>query len=71
MSDGHDEQTARTGRIVAIVIALAGVLSIFAPNIVTGLGLEPRFEILLYLFSLAAFIWSLAVTWRLWQKTRK
>mgnify|MGYP001954922468 CR=1 FL=1 len=38
--------------------------------LVAVLGLAPRFEILFYLISMAAFIWSLVVTWKLWQKTR-
>ena len=70
MADGHNDSTAREGRIIAIVIALSAVLSIFAPNIREGLGLAPKYEILLYLISLAGFIWSLVVTWKLWQKTR-
>lgn len=65
-----DDERGRQGRIIAITIAVAGLLSIFAPVIVQVLGLAPRFEILLYLISLAAFIWSLVVTWKLWQNTR-
>ncbi|MBU2993816.1 DUF5337 family protein [Octadecabacter sp. 1_MG-2023] len=61
---------AKQGRQAAIVIAVAGLLSIFAPAITRVLGAEPRVEMLLYLISLAGFIWSLVVTWKLWQKTR-
>ncbi|MEY1555055.1 DUF5337 family protein [Yoonia sp. R2331] len=68
--DGHNDDTARQGRIIAITIAIAGVLAIAAPWLTTALGLAPKFEILFYLISLAAFIWSLVVTWKLWQKTR-
>ena len=71
MTGGQDDGTARQGRIIALVIAGAGLLSIFAPDIVTALGLEPRYVVLLTLISLAAFFWALVVTWRLWQKTRK
>ena len=70
MADNHTSQTQREGRMIAITIAIAGLLSILAPDIVTTLGLEPRYEILLYLISLAAFFWALVVTWKLWQKTR-
>jgi len=62
---------AKTGRTVAIVIAAAALLSVFAPAITSALGLAPRFEMLMYLAALGAFIWSLVVTWKLWQKTRK
>ena len=70
MDDNHTKTTEREGRTIAITIAIAGVLSIFAPGIVKIFGLEPKYEILFYLLSLAAFIWSLVVTWKLWQKTR-
>lgn len=66
-----DDERGKQGRIIAITIATAGLLSVFAPGIVYVLGLAPRFEILLYLISLAAFIWSLVVTWKLWQNTRR
>ena len=71
MSDGHSEMTAKMGRIIAIVIALSAGLSILAPEIIETVNGEPRHEILIYMFSLAGFVWALAMTWKLWQKTRK
>ena len=71
MGDGHDAQTARQGRIAAVVIAAAGVLAMLAPWIVARTGLPPKYEILMYLVSMAAFIWSLVVTLKIWQKTRQ
>ena len=71
MSDGHNQDTAKQGRSVAVVIAFAAGLSILAPEIIQTVNGEPRHEILLYLISLAAFFWALVVTWKLWQKTRK
>lgn len=71
MPDGHNDNTAKQGRIIAVVIALSAGFSILAPEIVKTVGLEPRHEILIYLFSLAGFVWALVVTARLWQKTRK
>lgn len=70
MTKHHDQDTARMGRQVAIVIACAGLLSIFAPQLTRLLGATPRVEMLFYLISIAAFIWSLVVTWKLWQKTK-
>jgi hypothetical protein len=70
MSKPTDQEIARQGRTIAIVIAAAGLLAIFAPQLTRALGATPRVEMLFYLFSLAAFIWSLVVTWKLWQKTR-
>ena len=62
---------ARSGRIAALGIAGGGLLAILAPGIVYLTGLPPRYEMLFYLFSLAAFIWSLSIVVRMWQKTRK
>jgi hypothetical protein len=70
MAEKHNHETARQGRIAAVVIALAGVLAMLAPWIVAQTGIAPKFEILMYLVSMAAFIWSLAVTLKIWQKTR-
>jgi len=70
MSDPTDQTSAKQGRIAAVVIALGGILAIFAPQLARGLGGGIRLEMLFYLISLAAFIWSLVVTWNLWQKRR-
>ena len=70
MSKPLDPKLARQGRIAALVIVGAALLSIFAPVIVSGLSLPARFEILILLFALAAFIWSLVVAVRIWQKSR-
>ena len=70
MTQPLDPKLARQGRIAALVIAGAALLSIFAPVIVSALGLPARFEILLLLFALAAFIWALVVALRIWQNSR-
>ncbi|MEM0936650.1 MAG: DUF5337 domain-containing protein [Pseudomonadota bacterium] len=67
MSHEHDRQIAKRGRMVALVIATAGLAAIFAPYIVTGLGLAPRFEFLIYLAAMAAFLWAIVVTWQIWR----
>jgi len=66
----RDAAIARAGRRTALLIAAAGLLAIFAPAITSALGLSMRYEMLLYLVSLAAFIWALYQTWRIWQKGR-
>jgi len=71
MTKPTDQEIAAQARTAALVIAGGGLLAIFAPAIVQVLGLQPRYEMLFYLMSLAAFIWSLVVTWKLWQKTRE
>ena len=71
MNKPNETNTARQGRIIAIVIACSGVLSIAAPSIARIVGGGYRLEMLLFLMSLAGFIWSLVVTWKLWQKTKE
>lgn len=65
------EQIAQQGRRIALVMIGSALLSVFAPQIVQGLGLEPRYVVLLTMFALAGFIWCLVVTYKLWQKTRE
>lgn len=63
----NDQDIARKGRLIALVIAAGGLLAIFAPLIVTLFGLEARFEMLFLLISLAAFIWALVNGIALWR----
>lgn len=70
MSADDDRQLARQARKAALAIAGGGLLAILAPVLVRTAGLSLRFEILLYLVALAAFVWALAVTYAIWQKTR-
>jgi len=70
MTKPSDHTDAKQGRQAAIVIAVSGLLSVFAPALTRLLGAGTRVEMLFYLISLAGFIWSLVVTWKLWQKTK-
>lgn len=63
-----EEAFARQGRIVALVIAGAGILAVIAPWIVVQLGLPDEYIMLLTLFSLAAMIWALVVAVGMWRK---
>ena len=67
----RDEQHAKQGRLAAMVIAASGLLAILAPIIVQSLNLTIRFEILLYLFSLAGFFFALVLALQVWQSQRK
>ena len=62
---GPDPARMRQGRIVALVIAGAGIIAILAPWLVQVLGLQARFEFLFYLASLGAFVWALVVALRM------
>ena len=63
----QDKAFARQGRVVAVVIALGGLLAIFAPALVQVTGLPARYEMLFYFASLAAFVWALVVAIRMWR----
>lgn len=67
MPHAPDPARARQGRVVAVVIALAGLLAIVAPVLVSLAGLPARYEMLCYFASLAAFFWALVVAVRLWR----
>jgi hypothetical protein len=62
-----DRAFARQGRVAAVVIALGGLLAIFAPALVQLTGLPARYEMLFYFASLAAFVWAFAVAIRMWR----
>lgn len=67
----RESEVARRGRIAAIVIAAGGVLALIAPVLPVWLGVAQRYEILVYLIALAAFVWALVETFSIWQIRRK
>ena len=71
MTTPPNPDLAKQARTAGLVIACSGILAVLAPWLTTALGLAPRYEILFYLFSLAGFIWSLVVTYNIWQKNHK
>lgn len=68
--DPRYQARARQGRLVAVVIALTGVLWLVAQALIPQLGISPRHAVLVDLAALAAFIWSLIATWRIWRSKR-
>lgn len=71
MNKPDEEAFARRGRVVALVIAASGLLTILAPWIRVNLGLAPRFEMLMYLFALAGMAWALVVAVQMWRKRKE
>lgn len=73
MARGSDSQqaVARQMRQVALVIAGATLLWLILGEIGRQYGWEARFAFLIDLAALAAYVWALAVTWRLWRKRRE
>mgnify|MGYP000064515674 CR=1 FL=1 len=67
MNDERDKAMARKGRITGAVIAVAGLSALLAPWIVGQLGLTIRHEMLIYLGSLAGFVWAFVNIYQLWR----
>jgi len=70
MARNTDQEIARQGRIVALVIAGAMLLWIGAQVLGAQLGLPPRFAFLFDLMALAAFLWALVNIFWIWRKRR-
>lgn len=70
MADPQDRHLARQARLVAIVIAATMVLWMGAQLLGGALGWSPRFVFLFDLAALAAFVWALVVTTRIWRARR-
>lgn len=70
MARNTDQEIARQGRIVAVVIAGAMLLWIGAQVLGAKLGLPPRFAFLFDLLALAAFLWALVNIFWIWRKRR-
>ncbi|MEE4119184.1 MAG: DUF5337 family protein [Paracoccaceae bacterium] len=66
-SEAKERARRRKGRMVALVIAGAGLAAILAPYLVARAGLPFRFEFLIYLAAMAAFVWALVLSLQLWR----
>jgi len=64
----QDKALAREARMVAIVIAVTMVLWMGAQWLGGRFGLHARYVFLFDLAAMAAFVWALVVTWRIWQR---
>lgn len=71
MSDGKDQDAARTGRMVAIVIAATMILWMGAQWVGGQAGWHSSYAFLFDLMAMAALFWSLVVIWRLWQRQKR
>ena len=61
---------SRQARNVGIVMAATMILWVLANFAGRALGLPGRYAVLIDLMALAAFIWALVATFRIWQKRR-
>ncbi len=71
MPGNHHQQVARTGRLVALVIAATMILWMGAQWVGGQAGWDPSYAFLFDLMALAALLWSLVVIWRLWQQQKR
>ena len=71
MAQGAGQHENRQGRLVALVIAGAMLLWTVVQWLGPKLGLAGRFAILIDLAVLAAFIWAMVVSLRMWRHRQK
>ncbi len=69
--DRKDQSLAREARQVAVVIAAATILWLGAQWLGRALGWDASYAFLFDLAALAAFIWALVVTWRIWRRQQR
>lgn len=67
----EDMRLAKEARLVAVVMALTMILWLGAQWLGGKAGWETRFVFLFDLAALAAFIWAMVVTWRIWRRQKR
>ncbi|MFV0383105.1 DUF5337 domain-containing protein [Paracoccus sp. (in: a-proteobacteria)] len=67
MADRHDQDAGQM-RLVAVVIAATVILYLVVQWIGSRYGWAGQWAYLADLAAIAAFVWSLLVTWRIWRR---
>ena len=73
MADGpspEDRNRAGQARLAALVLAVTMVAWMGAQWLGGRLGWQPRYVFLFDMMAMAAFVWTMVVTWRLWRQRR-
>ncbi len=70
MSPDQEQALARKSRMVAVVITVVMVLWMGAQWIGGQVGMNPNFVFLFDLAALAAFFWTMIVTYQIWRTRR-
>lgn len=70
MAPSRDMDLAREARMVALVLVGTVVLWMGAQFLGGKMGWDVRYVFLFDLAAMAAFFWTLVVTYRLWRKRR-
>ena len=63
----QDRARAMQARLAAVVLAGTMILWMGAQWLGGKLGWEARYAFLFDLMAMAAFVWTMVVTWRLWR----
>jgi hypothetical protein len=66
----RDRARVQQTRLAAAVLGLTMLLWMGAQWLGGRLGWEARFVFLFDFLAIAAFVWTMAVTWRLWRERR-
>ncbi|MCF1709559.1 DUF5337 domain-containing protein [Tabrizicola sp. J26] len=70
MTPEQDRHLARQARLVSVVLAATMILWMGASWLGGQMGLETRYAFLFDMAAMAAFIWALIVTARIWRARR-
>lgn len=70
MTPDQDRHLARQARLVSVVLAVTMILWVGAQWLGGQMGLETRFAFLFDMAAMAAFLWALIVTARIWRARR-
>lgn len=63
-----DARRARAARLVAVVLVGTMALWLIAQSLGAHYGWQTRFAFLFDLAAIAAFVWALVVTYRIWRE---
>ncbi len=70
MTPDQDRHLARQARLVSVVLAVTMILWMGAQWLGGQIGLETRYAFLFDMAAMAAFVWALIVTTRIWRARR-
>lgn len=70
MTPEQDRHLARQARLVSVVLAVTMILWMGAQWLGGQIGLETRYAFLFDMAAMAAFVWALIVTTRIWRARR-
>lgn len=71
MSNDQDQQLAKQGRLIGVVIAVTMVVWIGANLLGPNMGLAGRFAFLIDFAAIAAFVWALVVSLQIRRKRQQ